>query len=189
MRYPEEHKQAVRAKIVEAASHALRRDGIDGVSIPALMKTVGLTHGAFYVHFADRDELVVEAARFAAERTATEVLAAQGGSVAQMLGTYLSSEHARHPEHGCVVAALGVEGGRRRGAIGAVFGELARGFVRHVHRRLHPTSDHRRVSDDTLELASRMVGAVVLARMVDEPALAERILTAARRPPSAKRGD
>ena len=45
MRYPEGHKEAMRARIVEAASRALRRDGLDAVSIPALMKSVGLTHG------------------------------------------------------------------------------------------------------------------------------------------------
>src|SRR5262245_188353 len=58
MRYPEGHKEAVRASIVESAARVLRRDGLDGVSIPALMKEAGLTHGGFYGYFKNRDELV-----------------------------------------------------------------------------------------------------------------------------------
>ena len=63
MRYPEGHKEPVRARIVQAAAFALRAKGLDGVSIPALMKNVGLTHGTFYAHFENRDALVAKAVR------------------------------------------------------------------------------------------------------------------------------
>lgn len=43
------------------AARALRRDGIDAVSIPKLMKLAGLTHGGFYGHFRDREELIAKA--------------------------------------------------------------------------------------------------------------------------------
>ena len=51
MRYPDGHKENVSARIVEAASRALRQEGIDAVSIPRLMKLAGLTHGGFFSHF------------------------------------------------------------------------------------------------------------------------------------------
>src|SRR5688572_5057142 len=66
MRYPAGHNDAIRAKIIETASRVLRREGLDAVSIPKLMKAAGLTHGGFYVHFEDRDELVAEAVAHAA---------------------------------------------------------------------------------------------------------------------------
>jgi hypothetical protein len=45
---------------------------------------------------------------------------------------------------------------------------------------LYPGSKQDSVSDETLAVASRMVGAIVLARLVDDGALAARILAAAK---------
>ena len=67
MRYPEGHKEAVRERIVRIASKMLRKEGPTGISIPGVMKKAGLTHGAFYVHFKKRDELVAAAVNFAAD--------------------------------------------------------------------------------------------------------------------------
>lgn len=73
MRYPEGHKEAIRERIVAAAATALREQGLSGVSIPALTKSVGLTHGGFYAHFESRGELVAAAVEAAATQTAREV--------------------------------------------------------------------------------------------------------------------
>jgi TetR/AcrR family transcriptional repressor of nem operon len=176
MRYPDGHKESVSARIVEVAARALRKDGIDAVSIPRLMKQAGLTHGGFYGHFRDRDELV---ARAVTQAASASPLAGDERS-ADALDAYLSREHALHPEQGCVVAALGAEGARQKGAVRRAFAEIGRGFLRHVERRLHPDAAQGRPSDEALATASRMVGAIVLARLVQDDALAERILAAAR---------
>ena len=75
MRYPESHKAETRERIVRAAATALRKSGLAGVSIPALMKQAGLTHGGFYGYFRDRDELVADAIVSAASDTANGVFA------------------------------------------------------------------------------------------------------------------
>ena len=176
MRYPEGHKDEVRARIVEAASHALRKDGLDAVSIPKLMKTVGLTHGGFYAHFRDRDELVAEAILHAARNGAF----APGSTAEQGTAKYLSKGHVDHPELGCVVAGLGMEGSRQRGPVRQAFAEAARGLLRRIEKGLHPKSGNGNLSHDALRQASQMVGAVILARLVDDDALARRILDAAK---------
>lgn len=181
MRYPEGHKEAIRARIVKATSHALRRSGLAGVSIPKLMKQVGLTHGGFYTHFRDRDELVTEAVRFAAAETGTGVFEASR-SVEAMLEAYLSDGHFKHPEQGCVLAALGTEASHQGPPVRRTFAEVARGFLRLVETRLHPTSAPGELSEEALRLAARMIGALVLARLVRDEALAARILAAARMP-------
>jgi TetR/AcrR family transcriptional repressor of nem operon len=179
MRYPQEHKQQVRGKILAAAARALRRHGLDAVSIPALMKQVGLTHGGFYAHFRSRDELVAEALRVAADETADGVFAASG-SLDALLDRYLSSAHVRHPERGCVVAALGADAPRQSPTVQRSFAEIGRAFLARVQRKLgRPCSDEP-LTGRALAVASQMVGAVVLSRLVDDPALAERILHAAR---------
>ena len=179
MRYEKGHNDVVRARIVAAAARALRLHGLDGVSIPALMKEVGLTHGAFYVHFKNRDELVEAAVMAAAHGTEAGVFADH--DLTGVTARYLSLEHVRHPEHGCVLAALGSDGVRQPSRVRAAFGTVARGFLRLTgDASQRPRARASAPTDETLVRAATMIGAVILARLVDD-ALAERILAAARR--------
>lgn len=181
MRYPEGHKETVRAAIVKNAARALRRDGLAGVSIPALMKKAGLTHGGFYTHFKNRDALVAAAVLAAADETGAEVLGEGAGDLQATLRAYLSKEHAAHPERGCVLAALGSEGRQQSAPVRRAFAHAARGFIRLMQQKLEKESPGDSPGDDAMRLAAQMIGAVVLARLVDDPALAEQILGAARR--------
>ncbi len=176
MRYPEGHNEEVRARIVLAASRAMRREGLDAVSIPKVMKAAGLTHGAFYGHFKDRDDLVAAAILHAASESAFS----EETPPDEAFGKYLSTGHLHHPEFGCVIAALAFDGARQKGRVRRTFAEVARRFLRRVDAKLHPKSKADRPSDDALARASQVVGAVVLARLVEDEELAERILAVAR---------
>src|ERR687884_1072830 len=57
-RYATEHKQATRQRIIDTAGHRFKQDGIDGSGIATLMADAGLTNGAFYAHFASKNELI-----------------------------------------------------------------------------------------------------------------------------------
>jgi TetR/AcrR family transcriptional repressor of nem operon len=181
MRYPESHKETVRARIIEAASRALRAEGLDGVSIPKLMKLVGLSHGGFYVHFRDRDELVAEALMAAGQERAEQMVAEGAKPREERFRNYLSTRHVDHPEAGCVLATLGTEAPRQPPAVRRAFARIGRGFLRRIETVLHPKSEPDALSDEALETAARIVGAVVLARLVQDDGLAERILEAAHR--------
>src|SRR4029453_5686074 len=50
-------KQGTGRRIVEAAGHRLKRDGIDGSGVSTLMADAGLTNGAFYAHFGSKEDL------------------------------------------------------------------------------------------------------------------------------------
>jgi TetR/AcrR family transcriptional regulator, transcriptional repressor for nem operon len=182
MRYPEGHKEAVRATIVKNAARALRHAGLAGVSIPVLMKQAGLTHGGFYAHFKNRDELVAAAVLSAADETGEALFSKDAGDLAATLRAYLSKEHVAHPERGCVLAALGTEGRQQSAPVRRAFAHAARGFIRLVSQKLEAVSPDAERSDDALRLAAQMIGSILLARLVDDPALAGRILNAARRP-------
>ena len=179
MRYADGHKAEMRERIVRVASEALRRGGVSGVSIPALMKRAGLTHGGFYGYFRDRDALVAEAIRSAGAETAHGVFGEEL-PLEETLKRYLSEPHVAHPERGCVVAALGTEGERQPAPVRRAFAEVARGLLALVDKKLHPERSSGRISDDALRLTATMVGAVVLSRLVDDERLAGRILRAAR---------
>ena len=55
-------KEASHERIVGAAARAIRRSGYNGTGVADIMKEAGLTHGAFYAHFASREAMLAEAA-------------------------------------------------------------------------------------------------------------------------------
>jgi TetR/AcrR family transcriptional repressor of nem operon len=178
MRYAEGHKEEVRATIVAAAARALRKSGLHGIGIPALMKEVGLTHGGFYAHFDNRDELVAEAVLHAGEQTIG--VFGDDRSLRDVVATYLQPAHRLHPEEGCVLAALGTEAPRQSSIVRRAFGEAARTLVRRMEAKLHPRTKKKDVHDDTLVALATLVGALVVSRMLDDEQ-GGRMLDAARK--------
>jgi TetR/AcrR family transcriptional regulator, transcriptional repressor for nem operon len=176
MRYPQEHKEEVRNKIIVTAARAFRTDGIHGVSIPAIMSELSLTHGGFYAHFKDRDELVAAAIDRAADDTGHGIIRA-AADLPAAVRAYASQAHVAYPAGGCVVAAMGVEAGRVGGVVGKATARAARGLIDCFAEKGSGVVD-----DDTLALVSQMVGAVVLARIVGHAELRERLLAAVQIP-------
>lgn len=55
----DESKAETRKALIEAAIQAFAEEGLDGPSLDAICERAGKTRGAFYVHFQDRDELLL----------------------------------------------------------------------------------------------------------------------------------
>ncbi|MGH9557626.1 MAG: TetR/AcrR family transcriptional regulator [Bryobacteraceae bacterium] len=114
MRYRAEHKSKIHSTIVSDASRRFRSEGLSGAGVASVMRDAGLTHGGFYKHFANKNELLAEAAAEAFRETAARLLraAARRPSVEpwkSMVTEYLSMRHCDHPERGCPLAALAPE--------------------------------------------------------------------------------
>jgi AcrR family transcriptional regulator len=54
----EETKLITRRRLLEAAARLLRESGYGGLSVSAVAREAGVAQPTFYVHFADKDELV-----------------------------------------------------------------------------------------------------------------------------------
>lgn len=54
-----ETKAETRKALIQAGIEAFAEDGLDAPSLDAICERAGKTRGAFYVHFQDRDELLV----------------------------------------------------------------------------------------------------------------------------------
>lgn len=105
MRYPKDHGQQTRRRIVENASHGLSQNGVDGLSVADLMKLADLTHGSFYAYFKSRDSLVLEALALAMDRTVAHWLDLTQGLPARHSSGGRSSSFApssREQSHGSV---------------------------------------------------------------------------------------
>src|SRR5256884_4230274 len=113
-RYGKEHKQATRRRIIETAGSRLKRDGIDGSGVATLMADAGLTNGAFYAHFASKDDLVAAAIgeQLGQQRERYRAEIAGRAGLEHLVREYLSVEHRDNPADGCPSAALLDEIGR-----------------------------------------------------------------------------
>jgi TetR/AcrR family transcriptional regulator, transcriptional repressor for nem operon len=176
-------KEASHERIVSVAARAIRRSGYAGTGVADIMKEAGLTHGAFYAHFESREAMLAEAAgRACAESAALAAQVVAGADPQQaltaMLHTYLSTEHLGQVESGCPLAALGSETPRQAA-------EVRRATTRHVKEMIDlvarqlPDWGQPSAHDRALLTVSAMVGTLVLARAVDEPALSASLREAA----------
>src|SRR4026209_1168840 len=106
-RYGKDHKQAPRRRIIEAAGRRLKRDGIDGSGVAALMADAGLTNGAFYAHFPSKDDLVAAAGddQLRPQHQRSNPRVCDRAGIEQMVREYLPSDHRDNPADGCPSAA------------------------------------------------------------------------------------
>ncbi len=72
MRYAKRHREETRARIVETASRLFQEKGVDRVGVDEIMRECGLTHGGFYVHFRNKEQLIAEACALAVDERADE---------------------------------------------------------------------------------------------------------------------
>src|SRR5213592_962180 len=96
------------------AGRRLKADGINGSGIATLMADAGLTNGAFYAHFASKEDLVATtvAEQLRAQRTRFSERPPGRAGVEQYVREYLSVAHRDNPDDGCPSAALLDEIGR-----------------------------------------------------------------------------
>lgn len=93
-RYRPEHKEATRRRLIEAAGRRFKSDGIDGSGIATLVADAGLTNGAFYNHFASKDDLIatVVAAQLTDQAAVIDALPVGPASMQTYLRQYLSPD-------------------------------------------------------------------------------------------------
>lgn len=168
-------KAASHERIVKAAAARIRRDGVEGVGVADLMREAGLTHGGFYRHFGSRDDLVAEAveAALAHGSKRAEAAARQGGpgALAVTIDAYLSPLHRDKPETGCAVAALPADIARGSQRARAAYTAQVRRYL-DLFADWTPAGD----PDDPHLILAALVGAIGLARAVDDPELSGEIL-------------
>ena len=180
---PQTRKQASHERIVEAAARAIRRSGYDGAGVAGIMNEAGLTHGGFYAHFDSREAMLAEAAdRAGAESVATLERLASAAPPEKALQTlirgYLSKEHLEGAESGCPMAALGSEMPRQAPEVRRAATRRIKEAIDLVARQL-PQWGKPAAHEQALATLSMMVGAMVLARAVDDPKLSDAFRSAA----------
>lgn len=178
MRYTTTHKEETREKLIDSSRAIAKKGGFSTTGVDALMGAIGLTGGAFYSHFGSKSELF--AALVERELTnSSEMLAGTEDSppdhVAKCLRSYLSTQHAAHPETGCVLPALGAEIARADPEV--------RTKVESSLKKLQRSWSNRLDGDDDAAWAvmAQCIGALILARVVESERTRQEILASSRR--------
>jgi AcrR family transcriptional regulator len=176
-------KQATHERIVSVAARAIRRSGYGGTGVADLMKEAGLTHGAFYAHFASREAMLAEAAQLACAESAAAVAevatqATPDQAWDAVLRAYLSKAHVQHAEQGCPLVALGSETARQAPEVRRVTTQHIKGMVDLIARQ-SPDWGQAQAHERAMVALSTMVGSLLLARAVDDAALSDSLREAA----------
>lgn len=174
MRVSREQVERNKRTILEAAGRLFRERGFDAVTVADVMRAADLTHGGFYGYFRNKDDLIAQSLGTAL--ASTGVLP---DNLASFVEHYLSPEHRDNFACGCPVAALASESIRQPGRVReAMTAELRRQIDR--LSRITPGADEAERRRAAIGTWAAMVGALILARMADEPALSDEILCEAR---------
>jgi TetR/AcrR family transcriptional repressor of nem operon len=184
MRVSREKAALNRERIIDAAGALFRAKGFGGIGVADIMKAADLTHGGFYGHFASKDDLVAQASERAMaraavnwERVATD---APDKPYAALLKHYLSPRHRDDPGKGCVFAALAADAARCDKSVRSAFAEGLQSLIDILTQAIPGRSKAARRRKALATMAA-FVGALTLARAVDDETFSDEILEAARR--------
>ena len=176
-RYDKEHKQATRQRIIDTAGRRFKRDGIDGSGIATLMADAGLTNGAFYAHFASKDDLVATVVADQLDKQADRYTSLSPGhaGLEEFVREYLSPQHRDHRDTGCPSAALLDELARGTKTTKRAYTHGARAIIDEIAARLAP-DDPQSAHGRALALFTMMVGTLQLSRALADRQFADQIL-------------
>jgi TetR/AcrR family transcriptional regulator, transcriptional repressor for nem operon len=176
MRYEKGHKDVTRQRIIDAASGQFRAHGVAAAGLAGIMTEAGLTNGAFYAHFASKEDLVRAVLGEALGRREQTLRAAadkEAGLEALILD-YLSPRHRDDPGHGCPTAAMVAEIARHPKKTRDAFTARIAEFIALIAAQIEGSPPKRR--RNAVAIYGMMVGTLQLARAVNDKRLSDEIL-------------
>ena len=181
MRVSREKFAESRKRILDAAATLFRETGFDGIGLSDIMKAAGLTHGGFYGHFGSKEDLEAQALSLALARSVADwsqlVDSAAARPLAALADQYLSPDHRENVGEGCPFAALGSDTARRGERVRSAFTAGLEPFLALLSNVIPRRSKAQR-RRKAIAILAEMVGAMILARAVNDPALSDEILGA-----------
>jgi TetR/AcrR family transcriptional repressor of nem operon len=185
-RHSQEEKAKSHERIVDIAAARIREAGTAAPSVAEIMQAAGLTHGGFYKHFASRDDLVAEAVQRTfddSQKATAAVIDGADDPLAAFVDWYVSADHRDNPASGCGVVALGAEVAHADARVRTAYTAQVKRYLAELEQVLSGEVGGDGDADANPETRRRatvmlatLVGAVLVARAVDDPALSDEII-------------
>lgn len=188
MPYSAEHKEKSRARIVECARQLFNVHGYEGVTIDMVMQAAGLTRGAFYNHFQNKEALFEAAVigflsgRGATWRDEAGIDPSQLSPIMaqHMLDAYLSEQHLLDLENQCPMIALPSDVARSGQQVQRSYQILLEAMVGLFENSIETdTAQNLPCRQRAMAMAALCVGGMILARTLPDSDLARDVRTAA----------
>ncbi|CAN7656161.1 TetR/AcrR family transcriptional regulator [Pararhizobium sp. LjRoot238] len=166
-----------RERILTEAADQIRDGGLESVSVGKLMKSVNLTHGGFYRHFASRSDLLAQALKRALLDGARRSIKGSTGARAFANGVkdYLSRKHRDSRSTGCAISALVSDVGRADAHAKTVMATYVEDYIATTRQQLGDDDDAR-----AMLAVSAMVGALALSRAMTDLSRSDALLQTVR---------
>ena len=178
MRVSKEQAAENRERILREASRLIRERGISGTGVDALTEAAGMTHGSLYSQFGSKERLIEDAVAYAIATKGQEV--PEVFAVSDYISEYLSAEHRDMPGGGCPIAALCCEMPRKSKGVRERFTAGLRAMIAQLSGGMENELASRQRDDKALATIASLVGALVLARAVNDSKLSKDILRATK---------
>jgi TetR/AcrR family transcriptional regulator, transcriptional repressor for nem operon len=183
MPYSPEHKSETRQKILESARCLFNKKGYAEVSIDEIMQNAGLTHGGFYRHFHDKAELYAEAVRWFLcpeapkpwQRKLRDPTAEHKPRGQRVVDAYFSRDHFNDRESCCPLITQTSDVARGSDVMKGAYREVVEKLVEIIQSDV----DEPEKQERALAMVALCVGGVIVARCIDDPALADEMRRAA----------
>jgi TetR/AcrR family transcriptional regulator, transcriptional repressor for nem operon len=182
MGHSKAEKDETHDRIVRTAAARFRELGVESLGVADLMKEAGLTHGGFYRHFASREVLVAEAVeRALAEGSRGAFDAYASGRLDDktllfaLIDWYLGTPHRDGLATSCAVTSLAGDVSRGSERARAAYTRQVEAYLA-LFAKLIGGADPALARDRAAATWASLVGAVSLARAVNDDALSREIL-------------
>ncbi len=170
MKVSRQQVETNRRRILDAAGHLFREKGFEAVTVAEVMKAAGLTHGGFYGHFKSKDDLIAQTLAHLLSGT----IPAQA-DLASYAKAYLTPARRDDLAHGCPMAGLASESSRQSPEARDAMAEGLRRQIKLLSRNAPGDTVEEKRQAATGSWAA-MVGAMILSRLSNDPALADEVL-------------
>src|ERR1700733_14708340 len=177
MKVSKEQVAEHRTRIMVAAARLFRQRGFDDVTVADVRKEAGLTHGAFYGHFPSKEALIAEAVGHVLPSAANSPDPRR--PAADYADGYLSVRHRNNRATSCLFSSLGTEAARGSADLRHSMTQAIRYRIDYLAADVDGGTPHAKRRAAIAAWAS-MVGAMVLARIVDDDELSREILSETR---------
>jgi AcrR family transcriptional regulator len=181
MRYPPDQKAKAKQAILQAGARALRTHGFNGIGVDGLAASAGVTSGAFYSNFSNKEALLEEVIETC---LGEPFIDSESGSLAERqdrlkewLATYISVDHRADPASGCVMPTLSADVARSNPQIRDAYQRKMLALVHKMSNVMDGAEPDRRRR--AWSIVAMMIGAIAISRAMPDGEKADQVLDSA----------
>ena len=176
-------KTASLHRILKSGAARLREEGLSGAVISTVMKDAGLTHGTFYSHFSNKEDLLIASLRHALVKNRPNWITHRDNEswsdkLKRLARRYLTTAHRDDLSNSCALAALVSEASRSNSKFRRAYEEeLLKSIDAICGNEPCDAGLNPEQFDDAVIFMALCIGAISLSRAVESKGFSDHLLS------------